>query len=81
MKISLKTEGKKFFIIFPNWLFLNSLALKIAKKLPGADTIPDIPPRTIRRLKKTLRQMHKIHPNWKLVDIKSADGTGAEVVI
>lgn len=81
MKISLKTEGKKFFIIFPNWLFLNSPALKIAKKLPGADTIPDIPPRTIRRLKKTLRQMHKIHPKWKLVDVQSADGTGVEVVI
>lgn len=79
MKISLKTEGKKFFILLPNWLFLNSFALKIAKRAPGGVGVPDIPPKAIRKLRKTLRQMRRIHKKWSLVDVVDHEGTTVNI--
>ena len=70
---------KNMFIWIPNFLVLNSTALKIAKKQPGGKHIPDIPKEFLPKLRKAIRQVKKIHKNWVLVDVESADGEKVQV--
>ena len=87
MRISLITNNwedvvvnkKNMFIWIPNCFVLNSTALKIAKKQPGGQHIPDIPKEFLPKLRKAIRQVKKIHKNWVLVDVESADGEKVQV--
>lgn len=87
MKITISTnngsdtviKGKDMVIRIPNFLVLNSTALKIAKKQPGGQHIPDIPKEFLPKLRKAIRQVKKIHKNWVLVDVESADGEKVQV--
>lgn len=73
MKIIINTENKRFFLCFPNCIFLNSVAYRIAKKSPSGDTLPDIPPKALKKFRKTIKQMHRIHKNWYIVDVCDGD--------
>ncbi len=79
MKISIVDNGKLTVICLPNFLALSSTALKIAKNQQGGQHIPDIPPKFLPKLRRAIRQAKKIHKNWVLVDVESADGTNVQV--
>ena len=72
-------KGKNMVIRIPNFLVLNNTALKIAKKQQGGQYIPDIPKDFMPKLRKAIRQVKKIHKNWVLVDVESADGEKVQV--
>ena len=59
MKIVVNGGGKKFVIRLPNFLILNNTALAIAKKQNGGQYIPDIPTKTMRELRKTIKKVKK----------------------
>lgn len=79
MKISIIEQGKKRSFAIPNFLLLNGLALNklnsITKNSNVELDIPTIPPSLVRKLRKTIRQMRKIHKDWFLVDACSNDGS------
>lgn len=87
MKISINSnngsdtviKGKDMVIRIPNFLLLNNTALNIAKKQKGGQYIPDIPKDLMPKLRKVIRQVKKIHKNWVLVDVASADGSSVQI--
>ncbi len=36
--------------------------------------LPKVPRETVRNIRKTIKQMHKIHKDWVLVDVQDANG-------
>lgn len=87
MKISINSnngsdtviKGKDMVIRIPNFLLLNNTALNVAKKQKGGQYIPDIPKDLMPKLRKVIRQIKKIHKNWVLVDVASADGSSVQI--
>ncbi|MBQ8433238.1 MAG: hypothetical protein IJX23_00320 [Clostridia bacterium] len=87
MKISINSnngsdtviKGKDMVIRIPNFLVLNNTALNFAKKQKGGQYIPDIPKDLMPKLRKVIRQVKKIHKNWVLVDVASADGSSVQI--
>lgn len=85
IKISTSTDGdvvvkqKDMFIWIPNFLVLNNTALNIAKKQKGGQYIPDIPKDLMPKLRKVIRKIKKVHKNWVLVDVSSADGSSVQI--
>ena len=72
-------KGKDMVIRIPNFLLLNNTALNVAKKQKGGQYIPDIPKDLMPKLRKVIRQVKKIHKNWVLVDVSSADGSSVQI--
>lgn len=88
MKICISSERRKFVIKVPNILIFSRLGWRIFEfKIARTDKSgirlgrQKIKRGSMKQIRKCIKQMHKIHPKWKLVDIKSADGAGVEVVI
>ena len=85
IKITSNNDGdvvvkqKDMYIWIPNFLVLNNTALNIAKKQKGGQYIPDIPKDLMPKLRKVIRQIKKIHKNWVLVDVASADGSSVQI--
>lgn len=87
MKISINSnngsdtviKGKDMVIRIPNFLLLNNTALNVAKKQKGGQYIPDIPKDLMPKLRKVICQVKKIHKNWVLVDVASADGSSVQI--
>ena len=78
MKIRVRSEGKKFFFIVPNWLFLNRLFVLIAHKELKKHGI-DIPQKKLYALVKVIRRYKWRHPKWTLVEVHSSDGDDVEI--
>ena len=88
MKICIRSDRKKFTIKVPNILVFSRLGWRIFEfKIARTDKSEIHLGRqktnrgSMKQVRKCIKQMHKIHPTWKLVDVQSADGTGVEVVI
>lgn len=74
MRIRITSEDKKYGFIIPNSLVLSRLGAKILSKSKGMRNLPDIKGKDMRLLRKTVKEMKKIHSDWCLVDFESADG-------
>lgn len=78
MKISIKDEGKKFFIPFPTSLIFSSFSLWILKKgtldVRGID-FSKLSPEAMRNIRRTIRRMRKIHKNLYLVEVEDGNST------
>ena len=81
MKITIKEGKKKLIIPIPNWLLFSSLSARILKinlKSEGDDGDPirlDLTPRQMRKIRKCIRKMKKIHKDWYLVDMLDGEDT------
>ena len=76
MKISVKTDGKKFFLMFPTSLACNGLVAKIvAKHTDGLSA------EQLSKLFKALKQYRRRHGPLDLVDVATADGTKVHITI
>ena len=73
MKIFIKSDDKKMVLVFPNLIFFNAPMLRLAENYSGG-AMPHIPSKSVRKLRKTIRKMKKIHKGWELVDVQSSNG-------
>ena len=78
MKIIIKEGKKNIFIPLPNWLLFSSLSAwimrraSLSKEEEGQSVRLNISSRQMRKIRKCIRRMKKIHKDWCLVDL--ADG-------
>ncbi len=70
MKIVVADKGRAFRFMLPNFLFLNRVGLKIIQKQNGGTFFEGINPKCMRKLRKSVRQMKKLHKNWCLVEVE-----------
>lgn len=80
MRIIVKGK-KKIFLLLPTGLLLNGLSAHIMHKF-----LPDHVPypfteRQTRALFREIRAYRKRHKDWKLVEVRSADGTFVDIKI
>lgn len=91
MKISIHADGRRIWLAFPNCFLINGYVLnghsKVAKRLirtssDGAENLPTslrLTHKDARRARKIIRKTRRMHPDWLLVDVNSADGTGVQI--
>lgn len=75
MKVVIRTEKKKFFIILPTALLLNRLAACIAtkmikKKCPSID----ISAKDLMKLIDSIKKYKQNNKHWEVLNISSANG-------
>lgn len=76
MKVSIIEHGKKRSFAIPNFLLLNRVAINNATKDSDVKLdIHNISSNLASKLRKTIRQMRKIHKDWVFVDVCSGDGS------
>ncbi len=64
---------------FPNFIFLSRAGLNIAKKQNGGAFLEGIDPKCMRKLRKSVRQMKKLHKNWCLVEVEENGETIVQI--
>ena len=75
MRITIKEGKKKLFIPLPNRLVFSSLSVWMLRHGVGSSeeydkkTSLNITSRQMRRIRKCVRKMKKIHKGWCLVDV------------
>ena len=78
MKISIKAEGKKFIILIPTSLIFSSFSFWLIKlstfKIKGID-MSGLTPKSMRRIRRTISRMRKIHKKLYLVEVEDGDST------
>ncbi len=78
MKISIKEEGKKFIILIPTSLIFSSFSFWLIKrstfKIKGID-MSELTPKSMRRIRRTISRMRKIHKKLYLVEVEDGDST------
>lgn len=81
MRVFIKEDtGKKFNIRVPSGMILNSVTAGIAAKECQKNGM-EISKNQMKVLIKTLKDYKKTHPDWKLVEVSSADGERVEIVL
>ena len=81
MKIHVKDGKKRFVFALPNFLFLNAFSswiLKNASKKHGGTSL-NISPKSMRKIRRCIRKMRKIHKDWSLVDVFDSDGSTVNI--
>lgn len=85
MKISFKSGSNKFLFFLPDFLIFSSLGAAFltsgAKKYGGDSASVVITGKTMRMMRRSIRKMKKIHKNWNLVEVKSADGDNVLITL
>lgn len=83
MKVSIIEHGKKRSFAIPNFLLLNRVAINnLNNATKDSDVkldIHNISANLASKLRKTIRQMRKIHKDWVFVEVHSHDGSHVTV--
>jgi len=75
MKVVIKSEKTRIFILLPTALFLNRLTATIATKIiKSKQPSIDISAKDIMELINSIKKYKRKHKRWELVNISSADG-------
>ena len=78
MRIWVKSDGRKIFIIIPNWLFTNRLFCLLAHEYLKKNGFA-IPKDKLYAFMKTIKDYKRKHKDWKLVEVHSSDGDDVEI--
>ncbi len=81
MRIKVITNQKKLNLRLPNRVILSKTALKALQKENVKDMVRDLSPDAMKEIRKTVREMKKLHPGWKLLDVDVADAGGERVQV
>lgn len=78
MKIVFYVNRHRIPILFPDWLLLNTVTLHRISQMPGFHTWQfSFSKEQLRKIRKSLRNMRKIHGHLCLFDLD--DGAGKEL--
>ena len=78
MRISIKEDGKKFVIPLPTSLIFSSFNIWILKRNKSGIKDVDfskLSPKAMRKIRRTIRQMRKIHKNLYFVEVEDGNTT------
>ena len=82
MRIRIENEGRKFVIPIPNCIFLSSFGVAFLKKSTPKNIDVDfssIKVKDMRKLRRCIRKMRRLHKNWYLVDVQDSDGNSVRM--
>ena len=86
MRMRIKSPEKHLNLIFPTSILFTRLGMWLLKKRikdtageNASKALKCIEGIDIRLLKSTVIRMRKLHKNWKLFEIESADGSSLEI--
>ena len=80
MKIKISSENKRFTVFLPTSLAFSRLGLHFAKKNGELNTLlSDIKGKDLKHIRNEIKRIKRLRPEWKLVEIKSTDGSGVEI--
>ena len=74
MRISIKEGKRRFTLAFPNFLLFSRFTSWILRKSSsdaGAELI--VSPKSMRDIRKCIKNMKKVHENWYIVDVCDGD--------
>lgn len=78
MRIKIESQEKNLNLALPSGLMsriaFSGIGLRYLKKHGGDDSFSNLTKRDMKNIRKTLRRMRKIHKNWNIVEMDSADG-------
>ena len=78
MKLVFYVNRHRLPIPFPDWLLLNTVTLRKIYQMPGFSTQKlSLSKEQLRKIRKSLRQMRKVHGHLCLFDLD--DGIGKEL--
>ena len=77
MRIKIESQEKNLNLALPSGLVsriaFSGVGLRYLKK-HGDNSFKNLTKRDMKNIRKTLRRMRKIHKNWNIVEVDSADG-------
>ena len=78
MRINIESEGKKIRLALPSGLIYGLVfgraGLKYLKRYVDADMFANMTKKDMKKIRKTLLRMRKIHKSWNVVEVDSSDG-------
>ena len=75
MKIKIKSEEKNFTIAFPTAWAFSRIGLHFLKKQDDEGDFSGLTPKSMRKIRQTIRKLKKKHKAWNLVEVDTSDGT------
>lgn len=79
MKIDVKNEKRSFHLAFPNWLILNRVSMRLARKVTKGEVEVRLSGKALRELRRTIKRLRKTRGDWSLIEVHSADGDEVRV--
>lgn len=79
MKIDAKNEKRSFHFAFPNWLILNRVSMRLARKVTKGEVEVRLSGKALRELRRTIKRLRKTRGDWSLIEVHSADGDEVRV--
>ena len=85
MRIKIKENGGHGLgLALPTSLIISRLGVRWLERQArehGGTDLPKISGKTLRRLRREIRRMRRVHREWCLVDVKSADGDTVKIYV
>ena len=79
MKIDVKNEKRSFHFAFPNWLILNRVSMRLARKGTKGEVEIRLSGKALRELRRTVKRLRRTRGDWSLIEVHSADGDEVRV--
>ncbi len=82
MRITVENEGRRFSIPIPSFILFSPLGAKFLKKNSPEDTDIDfscLSAKDMRKMRRCIRKMRKIHKNWCLVEAIASEGNSVKI--
>ena len=78
MRINVESEDKRIKLALPSGLIyrivFSGVGLKCLKRYGGDNCFSNITKKDMKKIRKTIRRMRKIHKSWNIVEVDSAEG-------
>ncbi len=81
MKIRINSEGANVKLYIPNCMFFSKTALKMMQKNDGSEFFKSIDPSAMKKLKKEIRKLKKLHKNLPLVTVEQSGERIVEILL
>lgn len=82
MRIDIKEGNKSFCIRVPNVFLFNSFGARFIKfEIKGAGKTHkiSIPPKSMKNVRRCVREMKKLHADWNMIEVYDPDGSTVKI--
>ncbi len=73
MKITIHGSKRPICIALPNFVVFSRAGLRFLQKQSDKMLFEDVDPRRMRVIRKTVKEMKKLHKNWCLLEVEEND--------